>query len=245
LAFYRHVLDRKSRLHGEHAARPPLALVALAQRNPLWVGPFVGNAELSAIARSLTGGHFHSCSFGPRSWAPPANNQLHFELVALVKPSTDVTTLLTLTLIAATCEAEGDEPTDEIAVSSDLSEDEMADVSLGKSLLAELTTSLAELSIFLSWDCNALTPPLERFALLRSVTDVLRSLTFEQYDGLLLPQEAKANATMAMGSAASGREATIIMPRPYGPRPPRTSSVRGAPCGEQGLDDRGTTIEGN
>src|SRR5512132_4242297 len=64
LAFYRHVLDRKPRLHAEHAARPPLTLVALAQGYALWVGTVVGKAELSAIARRLTGGHFPSCSYG-------------------------------------------------------------------------------------------------------------------------------------------------------------------------------------
>ena len=68
LAFYRHVLDRKSRLPAERAARPLLALVALAQRYALWVGAVVSNAELSAIARTLTGGHFPSCSLGSRSW---------------------------------------------------------------------------------------------------------------------------------------------------------------------------------
>jgi hypothetical protein len=77
-------------------------------------------------------------------------------------------------------------------VSSDLSEDDIADVSFGKSLFAELTTLLAELSTFLSWDCRALTPPLERSTLPRSLTEVWRSLTFEQYDGLLLPHEVKA-----------------------------------------------------
>jgi hypothetical protein len=67
LAFYRQVLDRKSRLYAQHAARPPLAVIALAHGYALWVGPFVRNAELSAIARSLTGGHFSSCSLRPRS----------------------------------------------------------------------------------------------------------------------------------------------------------------------------------
>src|SRR5512132_3899361 len=67
-AFDRDVLDRKSRLHAEHAARPPLALIALAQGYALWVGTVVGKAELSAIARSLTGGHFPSCSLESRSW---------------------------------------------------------------------------------------------------------------------------------------------------------------------------------
>ena len=70
LALYRHV-DRKSCLHAEHAARSLLALVALAQRYALRVGSFVGNAELSAITRRLTGGHFPSCSSGPRSWICP------------------------------------------------------------------------------------------------------------------------------------------------------------------------------
>ena len=49
----RHVLDRKSCLHAEHAARPPLALVALAQGDTLRVRPVVGHAELSAVARRL------------------------------------------------------------------------------------------------------------------------------------------------------------------------------------------------
>ena len=52
--------------------------------------------------------------------------------------------------------ADGGEPAWETAVSSDLSEDDIADVSFGKSLLAELTTSLAELSTFLTWDSSAL-----------------------------------------------------------------------------------------
>src|SRR5512132_1983561 len=69
LAFYRHLLPGNSRLHAEHAARPLLALVALAQGYALWVGPFVRNAELPAIARSLMGGHFSSCSLRPRSVA--------------------------------------------------------------------------------------------------------------------------------------------------------------------------------
>jgi hypothetical protein len=60
LAFYRHVLEWKSGLHAQHGARPLLALVALAQGYPLWVWSFVRDAELSAIARSLTRGHFPS-----------------------------------------------------------------------------------------------------------------------------------------------------------------------------------------
>jgi hypothetical protein len=51
LAFYRHVLDRQSRLHAEHAARPLLALVALAERYPLWVGAVVRDAQLSACTK--------------------------------------------------------------------------------------------------------------------------------------------------------------------------------------------------
>jgi hypothetical protein len=35
-----------------------LALVALAQGYPLWIGSFVRDAELSAVARSPTRGHF-------------------------------------------------------------------------------------------------------------------------------------------------------------------------------------------
>ena len=46
--------------------------------------------------------------------------------------------------------------------------------------MAELTRSLAELSTFLSWDSNALTPPLETFTLPRSLPEDSKSLTFEQ-----------------------------------------------------------------
>src|SRR3954469_19536006 len=57
-ALDRHLLPRDSRLHAEHAAGLLLALVALAQGNPLGVGPLVRDAELAATARSLTRGHF-------------------------------------------------------------------------------------------------------------------------------------------------------------------------------------------
>jgi hypothetical protein len=53
LAFYRQVLDRKSRLYAQHAARPPLAVVALAHGYALWVGPFVRNAELPQLHEAL------------------------------------------------------------------------------------------------------------------------------------------------------------------------------------------------
>src|SRR5664279_1970247 len=56
-ALDRHVLDRKSRLHAEHTARPPLALVALAQGYARRVWSVVRDAELSAVARTLTRGH--------------------------------------------------------------------------------------------------------------------------------------------------------------------------------------------
>jgi hypothetical protein len=53
----RHVLLREPRLHRDHAPRPSLALIALAQRYALRVGSFVDGGELSAVAGRRAGGH--------------------------------------------------------------------------------------------------------------------------------------------------------------------------------------------
>jgi len=54
LAFYFRMRSWEPPLHAEHGACPRLARIAMAQRDTLWVGAVVGNAEFSTTARSLS-----------------------------------------------------------------------------------------------------------------------------------------------------------------------------------------------
>ena len=69
-------------------------------------------------------------------------------------------------------------------------------VSVGKSLLAALTSDVASLWIVASCDCRPLTPLLE-VTLGRFLIEFLRLVRSEQYAGLLLPQPARATTATA------------------------------------------------
>jgi len=91
-----------------------------------------------------------------RKWTP--RDQLHFELLASTKLLTELTTLNALLVTVAIWLAEGFAGSALMALVSASTEDLMALVWLGKSLLAWLTTVLASVWIFLNWACNALIP---------------------------------------------------------------------------------------
>jgi hypothetical protein len=76
------------------------------------------------------------------------SRQLHFELVALVKLVTELTTLAADGTIAAIWPADGFEGNALTAVESASTDDLMALVSFGKSPLAEFTTEVASVWIF-------------------------------------------------------------------------------------------------
>ena len=84
--------------------------------------------------------------------------QLHFELVASVKLLTELTTLAASLVTVAICTAEGLDDRAATAVLSASTDDVMALVSLGKSLLAELTSVVASLWIVVTCDFRPLTP---------------------------------------------------------------------------------------
>lgn len=90
-----------------------------------------------------------------------ARGQLQFELVAFVKLLTELSTLAASAATGARSAAEGLGGSAATALLSALTEDVMALVWLGKSLLAELTSAVASLSIFVSCDFKPLIPLLE------------------------------------------------------------------------------------
>ena len=102
------------------------------------------------------------------------SGQLHFELDASVKLFTELTTLAASLVTVTICAADGLDGRAAREVLSALTEDVMALVSLGKSLLAELTSVVASVWICLICDFKPLTPllvsPLTEFCrLVRSV----------------------------------------------------------------------------
>jgi hypothetical protein len=84
--------------------------------------------------------------------------QPHCELVASVKLLTELTTLAASLVTVAICAAEGldDRPATELFSAS--TDEVMALVWVGKSLLAELTSAVASLSIVATCDFKPLTP---------------------------------------------------------------------------------------
>ena len=86
------------------------------------------------------------------------SGQLHFELLASVKLLTELTTLAAFWVTVAICAAEGlgDRAATELLSAS--TDEVMALVWLGKSLLAELMTVVASLWIVLTCDFRPLTP---------------------------------------------------------------------------------------
>ena len=108
----------------------------------------------------------------------PVSGQLHFELVASVKLLTELTTVAASLVTVAVCATEGLAARAVTALVSASTDDVMALVWLGKSLLAELTSAEASLWIVLTCDFKPLTPllvitlgsPLTEFSrLVRSV----------------------------------------------------------------------------
>ena len=85
-------------------------------------------------------------------------HQLHCELVASVKVLTELTTLAASLVTVAICAAEGLDDRPATAVLSASTEDVIALVSLGKSLLAELTSVEASLWIVVTCVFKPLTP---------------------------------------------------------------------------------------
>ena len=143
----------------------------------------------------------------PDELATRALGQLHFELVASEKLLTEFTTLAAAGASAAIWPTEGLEGSALTALESASTEDVIALVSVGKSLLAELTTLLASDWIFWSCDCRPLSPPmLERFV--SPLIDAERSLRCVQYAGLLDPHPPSAITPItpiAAKHAARGR----------------------------------------
>ena len=99
--------------------------------------------------------------------------QPHCELLASVKLLTEVATLAAslVTVAISAAEGLGDRAVTELLSAS--TDEVMALVWLGKSLLAELTTAVASLSTLSTCDFTALTPPL-LFRLVRPLTEFWR-----------------------------------------------------------------------
>lgn len=92
---------------------------------------------------------------------------------------TEVTTFPASLVTVAICEAEGLDESAETELLSALTDDVIALVSVGKSLLAELTTLVASVWILSSCDFRPLTPLLE-FKLFSPLTELCRLSLFEQ-----------------------------------------------------------------
>ena len=86
------------------------------------------------------------------------SGQLHFELDASVKLFTELTTLAASLVTVAICAAEGLAGKAATALLRAPTDDVMALVSAGKSLLAELTSAVASLWIVWTCDFKPLTP---------------------------------------------------------------------------------------
>ena len=120
---------------------------------------------------------------GPR---PSFHLQLHFGLLASPKLLTALTTLVALVAIAAIWADEGLAGSAATALWSASTDDFTALVWLEKSLLAELTSAVASLWIFVTCDFSPLVSPLES-ELASPLMELSRLLQSEQYAGLLPP----------------------------------------------------------
>jgi len=105
------------------------------------------------------GGNGRCCCCPSRTGSTRSvRGQLHFELDASVKLFTELTTLAASLVTVAICAADGVEGRAVTEFLSALTDEEMALVSLGKSLLAELTSVVASVWICLSCDFKPLIP---------------------------------------------------------------------------------------
>ena len=87
-------------------------------------------------------------------------NQLHFDLLAFTKSWVELTTAAAPVATFAVCAADGFAGSALTELANASTEDLSALVSLGKSLLAWLTTALASVWIFVSCACKPLIPVL-------------------------------------------------------------------------------------
>jgi len=109
----------------------------------------------------------------------PAWSQLHFDCVAFEKVFTAFFTADTSVATARICAAEGFGGKPWTALLSALTDDVIALVWLGKSLLAELTSAAASFSTFVSCDFRPLSPLLE-VTLGSALTEFWRLVRSEQ-----------------------------------------------------------------
>lgn len=117
---------------------------------------------------------------------PSCHLQLHFDLLASPKLLTALTTLVALVATAAIWADEGLAGSAATALWSASTDDFTALVWLEKSLLAELTSAVASLWIFVTCDFSPLVSPLES-ELASPLMELSRLLQSEQYAGLLPP----------------------------------------------------------
>jgi len=122
-----------------------------------------------------------------------------------VKLLTELTTLPASEAIAAICVADGLDGSAFTALSSVSTDDFTALVSVGKSLLAALTTDVASLVIFVSCACRPLRPLLA-LRLVSPLIEFSRLVRSAQYAGLLLPQPAIATTATAARNATGARD---------------------------------------
>jgi hypothetical protein len=106
-------------------------------------------------------------------------NQLHFDLLASTKLLKELTTFPAALTTVAIWLAEGFAVSALTALVSASTEDVMALVSLGKSLLAWLTTALASVLMFVNAACKALIPLLG-LKLVTSLIEFSRLVRAEQ-----------------------------------------------------------------
>ena len=137
------------------------------------------------LDRGFVGSDWHAVC-DSRIHSPSCHLQLHFDLLASPKLLTALATLVALVAIAASWADEGLAGSAATALWSASTDDFKALVWLEKSLLAELTSDVASLWIFVTCDFSPLTSPLET-ELASPLMELSRVLQSEQYAGLLPP----------------------------------------------------------
>lgn len=149
-------------------------------------------------------------SLRPVSLGRYVSGQLHLELLASMKVLTELTTLAAGWATVAMSAAEGLGGSAWTAVLSVPTEEVMALVWSGKSLLAELASAVASVWTVPACDFRLLKSRLE-IELVRSLTEFCRVVRSVQYAGLLLLQPAAA--TIPAATATAGRTRITAVPR--------------------------------
>lgn len=130
--------------------------------------------------------------------------QLHVELLASVKLLTELTTLAASLVIVTISVAEGLDGSAPSELLSASTEEVIALVWVGKSLLAELATVVASLWIVSTWDFRPLKFPLV-IELVSPLTESCRLARSEQKAGLLLLQPASDTTTATAAKVSKTR----------------------------------------